>query len=90
MENNQHCSGGISWIYKKILNRPASFDYCCEEHDLAYEEGGWFWDKVKADHRFYHCLRDAKRPYKAYIFFTAVLLFGSYAWYKCRIKDLFK
>lgn len=45
------CSGGASWLYGHVLKRDAPFLYCCDEHGLAYDEGGGWRDRALADNR---------------------------------------
>ena len=74
------CSGGVSWIYGKILKRDVPFLYCCDEHDLAYEEGGTRRDRALADRRFRDCVKDGGRPARAWLFWLAVRLAGWLFW----------
>ena len=34
------CSDGLSRLHKKLFGRAIACTYCCDEHDVAYEEGG--------------------------------------------------
>ena len=77
------CSGGISRIYG-LLNRNVPFLFCCDEHDLAYEEGGIRTDRALADRRFRECVRESGRPVRAWLLFCAVRLFGWLFWGKGR------
>ena len=43
-------------FYRKVLRRPPPFGFCCDQHDVAYEEGGGWWDRWLADWRFAVCL----------------------------------
>lgn len=74
------CSGGVSWIYGHLLRREVPFLYCCDEHDLAYEEGGGSRDRALADKRFRQCVVDSGRPVRAWLFWAAVRLGGWIFW----------
>ena len=74
------CSGGVSWIYGHVLRRDVPFLYCCDEHDLAYEEGGGWKDRWLADRRFRECIRESGRPARAWLFWIAVRLCGWLYW----------
>ncbi len=74
------CSGGVTWFYKTFLGRDIGCRYCCDEHDLAYEEGGSRRDRALADKRFRQCIRASGRPVRAWIFWLAVRLFGRTFW----------
>ena len=51
------CSGRLSYIHKKLLGKHLSFNFCCEEHDFAYGEGGTKADRKLADIRFRRCIQ---------------------------------
>ena len=74
------CSGGVSWFYRKFLRREVSFLYCCDEHDLAYEEGGSKDDRRLADRRFRECMKESGRPFKAWLFWVFVRAGGWLFW----------
>ena len=48
---------------------------CCVQHDLDYEAGGSFWDKVRADWKLMKCVA-AKDPLVLRIIDPFVELFG--------------
>lgn len=76
------CSGGVSWIYRRFLRRDTPFEYCCDEHDLAYEEGGARRDRRIADRRFRGCMIDSGRKVRAWLFWAAVRLLGWRYWHR--------
>lgn len=76
------CSGGVSWLSRAVAGRDVSYRYCCDEHDLAYYEGGSQADRALADYRFWACVRDSGRLLRAWIFWLAVRLFGWLYWNK--------
>lgn len=49
------CSGGLSRFYRLLLGRDISCRYCCDEHDLAYREGGGGRERRLADRRLQRC-----------------------------------
>lgn len=49
------CSGGLSSFYKKMFGKDISCRYCCDEHDVAYYEGGSGPDRRLADKRLQQC-----------------------------------
>lgn len=74
------CSGGVTWFYRTWLGRDIGCRYCCDEHDVAYEEGGRREERREADRRFRECIRESGRPVRAVIFWCAVRLFGRRYW----------
>ena len=74
------CSGGVSWFYRTLLGQDIGCRYCCDEHDLAYEEGGGRRDRALADRRFRDCVRGSGRPVLAWVFWAAVRLGGWWWW----------
>lgn len=50
---------------------------CCVEHDTAYQLGGQFVDRFKADNRLFKCLWK-KNKVAAIFMYTGVRLFGTY------------
>jgi hypothetical protein len=69
------CSAGISWFWNKFLGGPPSWEYCCDEHDLAYGEGITATDRRLADKRLLQCLSKYCNL-QAYIFYGCLRLFG--------------
>ena len=74
------CSGGVSWFYRHILRSPARWEYCCDEHDVAYSEGGTSADRALADRRPQECIADAGYPVRAWMYWAAVRVFGGRHW----------
>ena len=74
------CSGGVTWFYRTFLGRDIGCRYCCDEHDLAYEEGGSATDRRLADKRFRICVKESGRSVRAWIFWGAVRLFAAPFW----------
>ena len=74
------CSGGVDWFYRVILRRSPPFGYCCDEHDVAYYEGGGWYARWLADWRFAVCLWEAGRKWKAVWFWVRLRMFGWVYW----------
>lgn len=53
---------------------------CCDEHDLAYEQGGDTATRKWADDLFRDCIREAGYPKSAWICWAGVRLFGWTCW----------
>lgn len=84
------CSGKLSWLHKKLFGREIACTYCCDEHDLAYYEGGTAQDRKLADIRLRLCVQTAgnfsgwrgppRRVWRfclAWVMYGAVRAFGS-------------
>lgn len=74
------CSGGVTWFYKTFLGRDIGCRYCCDEHDLAYEEGGSWRDRLRADNRFFVCIWESGRRLRAVLFWATVRVGGWFYW----------
>lgn len=74
------CSGGVSWLHKRLFGRDIACAYCCDEHDVAYFEGGGAADRADADRRLRECIKDSGRPFRAWLFWLAVRAFGWFYW----------
>ncbi|EGJ49062.1 hypothetical protein [Desulfocurvibacter africanus] len=78
------CSGGVDWLWRVCLGRRPPWTYCCDEHDLAYEEAESLADLRLADRRLRDCLRQAGRPVRSWIYYAAVRLCGWWYWKRYR------
>ncbi len=76
------CSGGVSWLHKRLFGRDVACVYCCDEHDLAYYEGGTAEDRRLADQRLRECVIEAGFPVPAWLMWAAVRVFGKSHWGK--------
>lgn len=74
------CSGGVTWFYNRFMGRDIGCRYCCDEHDVAYHEGGSWADRRLADRRFRQCVYDSGRKIRAWIFWAFVRLRGGRHW----------
>jgi hypothetical protein len=73
------CSGGLSWIWKKLSGKPPVFEDCCFQHDQLYHWGGNWKDRLYADWELLKCVWNFGKLYKplSVIIFIAVRLFGN-------------
>ena len=88
------CSGKLTALYLFMWQRDISCRYCCDEHDLAYEEGGGAQERKQADIRLRQCAavagkfpsglhgraRRVWRKARAWAMYAAVRLFGWIYW----------
>lgn len=74
------CSGGISRIWRLAAGKRPTFEWCCDEHDLAYDEGGGPEDRRLADQRFRDCVAESGHPWAARGMWAFVRLFGWMFW----------
>ena len=74
------CSGGISWLHKRLFGRDVACVYCCDEHDVAYFEGGTSAARSLADARLRQCVAASGRPLAAWIMWVAVRAMGWRHW----------
>ena len=72
---------GLSFILSRLgLNTPG--EYCCDEHDVAYEQGGtWRW-KLTVDAHFFGCVRKGVNIWAAVAGWLMVTLnpYAYWAW----------
>lgn len=92
-EISDGCSGGLSRFHNLLFGKDIACVYCCDEHDLAYYEGGSGQDRKLADIRLRQCvcasgefggltapLRRAWRVCLGWVMYLAVRLFGESHW----------
>ena len=72
---------GLSFILSRLgFDTPG--EYCCDEHDAAYEQGGtWRW-KLTVDARFFRCVRRGVNIWAAALGWLVVTLnpYAYWAW----------
>ena len=72
MEKNKVVNGcgpfGMSILFVILTGKQPEFTYCCDEHDLFYEEGGTNEDKKFADDLLVNCVDKSGHPYVAKTF----------------------
>ena len=49
---------------------------CCRDHDILYQQGGDWFDRLLADLAFRKCILERNRPVVAEIYFWGVRTFG--------------
>ena len=86
------CSGGISFFWRVVTGQPPKFEYCCDEHDTFYIQGGSEADRAFADGLLRDCLRRdlagrGQGQWIAGCFWLAVRGCGWWAWW---VKPLYR
>lgn len=73
----------LSFVFGK-LGIPVLGEYCCDEHDVAYDQGGNLWDKIKTDARFFKCVRRSGGSIIAGFRWVMISFnpYSYYAWYR--------
>lgn len=84
------CSCGVSWLWRVFTGAPPSFEYCCDEHDLFYDQGGSGADRLFADRLFLACMladlqTRGKGPALGRLFYRGVRAFGWINWAWCAV-----
>lgn len=74
------CLGGISSFYNNILGFPPEWEWCCDEHDVAYNEGGSSDDRALADKRLRNCISGSGHNIRAWVYWAAVRIFAAGYW----------
>lgn len=74
---NRGCSGGVSFFYNLVMRKKMKIEFCCDEHDLAYEEGGTEADRKFADLKLKECIElYGYSKILSNIFWIGVRIFG--------------
>ena len=76
------CSGQQSKLWKMITGSGPAWEYCCDEHDLAYNQGGPLEWRAWADANLRKCMTRDGHPIDAWIYWIAVRLLGGAYWGK--------
>ena len=80
------CSGGMSWLYRKLTGKRLPWAEACVEHDRAYHAGGTAKERREADKWLLIRVAELGYPWWAVVMFVAVRLGGvwwlptSYRW----------
>lgn len=80
------CSGGMSWLYRKLTGKRVPWADACVEHDRAYHKGGTSAERYEADRWLMTCVAAEGYPWWAIVMFIAVRIGGvrwlptSYRW----------
>ena len=74
---------GLSWLLRKF-NLKAPGEYCCEEHDVAYDQGGSLLWKIKMDCKIFTCVRDAENFIIATAYWLVISIspYSYWAWFR--------
>lgn len=70
------CSGGMSWIYRKLTGKRLPWADVCVEHDRAYHKGGTRTDRLEADRWLLAGVAIEGYAWWAWAMFVAVRLGG--------------
>ena len=73
------CSGGMSWLYKKLTKKRVPWADECVRHDIDYHAGGTSAQRLAADQTLMHGVADAGYPRWGLAMFVAVRI-GGVAW----------
>lgn len=73
-------SGVISGLYKLLVGKPPEWERCCDQHDLAYEQGGLESVRLWADSLLFKCMLRSGHPVRAGLYWVAVRVFGKSYW----------
>lgn len=69
LEEFQRQCTGVTWIIPTPVTGP-----CCDEHDVAYEQGGSLAWKWQMDRKLYRCIKSKGHPVLAVLSWLAVTL----------------
>lgn len=70
------CSGGMSWLFRRVLRRPPPWEHACVSHDLAYWQGGSAADRRYADRMLMIRVALNGHPLTAFLMWAAVRIGG--------------
>lgn len=74
------CSGGMSWIWRRLTGRALPWAAECIEHDRAYWQGGTAKDRREADAWLLAGVSASGHPYWGMVMFLAVRVGGCPWW----------
>lgn len=74
------CSGGMSWVWKKLTGNPPPWESACIEHDRAYHKGGTRSARKAADLKLAADVTMSGHPYIAVAMYGAVRIGGHPLW----------
>ena len=78
--NGCGAAGSISRAWRWLLKTPPPWEGCCDQHDLAYEQGGDDAVRAWADALLRDCMIRQGYPVRAWAYWAAVRLFGGRYW----------
>lgn len=70
------CSGGMSAFYRNVLGKVPVWEACCDTHDKAYERGGSFTTKARADATLRDCVAASGHVFEGWTMWAAVQIGG--------------
>lgn len=73
-------AGEISRFWRYVFGMPPPWEPCCDEHDLAYVQGGPAKWRAWADRLLRRCMIRRGYPVRAWLYWAAVRLFGGRHW----------
>lgn len=73
-------AGEISSAWRSVLGTPPPWEGCCDEHDLAYSQGGPAEWRAWADKLLRQCMIRRGYLVRAWLYWLAVRLFGAEHW----------
>jgi hypothetical protein len=73
----------LSFVLRS-LGFPVPGEYCCDEHDVGYDQGGSLWWKIQLDAKFYDCVKDGVNPVAAGLGWVAVTFnpYSYWVWFR--------
>lgn len=74
---------GLSWLLAKFgLKAPG--EYCCEEHDEGYNQGGSFFWKIQLDLKIFTCVKAASNALIAGAYWLAITFnpYSYWVWFR--------
>ena len=80
--NGCGAAGSISRAWRWFLKTPPPWEGCCDEHDLAYEQGGAAEVRKWADGLMRDCMTRMGYPVRAAVYYRAVRALGWFFWGK--------
>ena len=78
--NGCGAAGSISRAWRALTGSLPPFEACCDEHDLAYEQGGTAEVRKWADGLMRDCMTRMGFKTRANIYYVAVRTFGWLFW----------
>jgi len=78
--NGCGAAGGISRLWRWLTGGPPPWEACCNEHDLAYEQGGPAAWRAWADALLRDCMIRRGWPVRAWAYWLVVRALGWAFW----------
>ena len=74
------CSGGLSWVWRRVYHVPPPWEGACVDHDRRYWRGGTPAERLDADRELRERIAGTGHPAIARIAFWAVRA-GGHPWW---------